>query len=321
VASASIECHHSGWGSVPAAGRTATPAARPHPSATCGGVGLGATFEIGDAVPLSWTIAVAGVPTDGTVTLTVTRPDGTTTSPAVTHGVTGSYSSAFTATLNGTYTVRWVSTGAVVASDTDTVEVGTTYVSLPTLKQSLDIDADDATLDELLRRAIEAASQAIDDYTGTTFGVAAGTSARVYRTNNPYAVWTDPFVDTAGLVVEYGTDGTFPSAVATGDVVTWPDNAAARGRAVLRLDIPTGVLPIRNPRPTVRVTARWGWPTVPAPVAEAALLKAARLYRRKDSPEGIGGNADYGTVRFDVHEDGDVLRLLSPYCSGAGGVA
>jgi hypothetical protein len=282
---------------------------------------VSATFEVGDNIPLSWALAVDGAPTDATVSLTVTRPDGTTTSPTVAHPGTGRYVGTFAATQNGTHTYRWQASGAAVAVDTGTFEVGTTYCGLGELKSSLDIDADDATQDEPLRRAIEAASQAIDDYTGTTFGVAAGATARTYRTNNPYAVWVDAFVDTTGLVVEYGTDGTFPTAVAAGDVVTWPHNAAVRGRHFSRLDIPTGVLPTRNLRPTVRVTARWGWPTVPAPVAQAALLKAARLYRRKDAPEGIGGGADYGTVRFDVHEDGDVLRLLSPFRTSPGGVA
>jgi hypothetical protein len=62
----------------------------------------------------------------------------------------------------------------------------------------------------------------------------------------------------------------------------------------------------------VRVTARWGWPSVPDGVAQAAALLAARLYRRKDSPEGVLGSSEWGAVRV-ARFDPDVEGLIAPY--------
>jgi hypothetical protein len=59
----------------------------------------------------------------------------------------------------------------------------------------------------------------------------------------------------------------------------------------------------------VRVTAKWGWPAVPDTVVQATLIQASRLYRRKDSPEGVLGSAEWGTVRLG-RVDPDVYALI-----------
>ena len=49
------------------------------------------------------------------------------------------------------------------------------------------------------------------------------------------------------------------------------------------------------------------------PVAnEAALLIAARLFRRKDTPLGVMGSPDLGYVRLSAKEDADATALLAP---------
>lgn len=50
----------------------------------------------------------------------------------------------------------------------------------------------------------------------------------------------------------------------------------------------------------------------PAPVVEAAIILASRIFRRKDSPLGVTGAADLGTV-YVGRVDWDVERLLMPY--------
>jgi len=63
----------------------------------------------------------------------------------------------------------------------------------------------------------------------------------------------------------------------------------------------------------VQITAKWGWPAVPADVTQACLIKAARLFHRKESIQGIAGVSDFGPVRLSKGEDSDVLLLLGPY--------
>lgn len=187
----------------------------------------------------------------------------------------------------------------------------TAYTTLATLKASLGIS--DSNDDTALQNAINAASQAIDDYTETTFAVTTATT-RLFRTDSIYTVWVDQFTDLTTLVVKTGNDGTFPVTLASTDVVAWPYNAEVKGQAYQRLDIISGSIAVSPLRPTVQVTAKWGWTTTPTPVSEACLIKAARLFRRKDSPEGVAGTSDFGVIRISKYEDPDVAMLLSPYC-------
>jgi hypothetical protein len=60
---------------------------------------------------------------------------------------------------------------------------------------------------------------------------------------------------------------------------------------------------------TVAITGVWGWPEVPADVAWAHEMQAGRFYRRKGSPEGIAGSAEWGLTRIPAL-DPDVLSIL-----------
>lgn len=48
-----------------------------------------------------------------------------------------------------------------------------------------------------------------------------------------------------------------------------------------------------------------------ADLAEAERIYAARLYTRKDSPEGVAGWGELGVIR--LRDDPDVRRLIGPY--------
>lgn len=282
---------------------------------------MASTWDIGDAIPLTWSLTVGGVATNGTVALTITLPDGTTVTPSVTNASTGNYTASYTATLNGPHSARWSSTGAVVAAETVTFDVGAGYCSLATLKASLGIT--DTNDDDALTTAIQAASRAIDQYTGTHFYTI--TEARTFQPVSAYDVWVDRFTSTTGLVVKTGSDGTYPTTVDSTAVLPWPFSAPSRGGAYCRLQVPTGALPFSTYNtnlygatpvsmwPTVQVTASWGWHYVPADVAEACRIKAARIFRRKDTPEGVAGSGDFGVVRVSRYEDPDVVLLLGPY--------
>lgn len=189
----------------------------------------------------------------------------------------------------------------------------TDYTTLAILKASLGIEQADTDDDDALSAAITAASRAIDRYTGTTFYPV--TEARYFDPISPIEVWVDRFGTTSGLTVQVGVDGTYPTTVDSTDVVAWPYNAPSNGRAYCRLLVPSAQMPCGYLRPTVKVTAQWGFTDLPDDVAEACRLKAAKLYRRKDSPEGIAGSGEFGVVRISKFEDPDVVLLLAPFMS------
>lgn len=189
----------------------------------------------------------------------------------------------------------------------------TDYADLATLKESLGVT--DADRDALLAQALSAASRSIDKACGRRFDLDATASARTYRPGGlmvsvdggGQALLVDDIGDTAGLLVEVGAGGSW---TALGGVETGPDNALVRGRPVTSLFYP-GVWPVGGAS-RVRVTARWGWPAVPEEIVQATLIQASRLYKRKDSPEGVMGSAEWGVVRLS-RRDPDVWALIEHY--------
>jgi hypothetical protein len=72
---------------------------------------------VGQTVTLTALFKAGGVtPTDPTTTvLTIRAPDGTRTTPTPAHGTAGSYSYVLALTQVGSWSARWVGTGAVAA--------------------------------------------------------------------------------------------------------------------------------------------------------------------------------------------------------------
>ena len=52
--------------------------------------------------------------------------------------------------------------------------------------------------------------------------------------------------------------------------------------------------------------------SVPDDIVQACLILSTRLFKRKDSPEGVAGFADFGAVRLS-RMDPDVQALLNPF--------
>lgn len=187
------------------------------------------------------------------------------------------------------------------------------YGTLDMLRQRIGAEASDDSRDDLLTSALGAASRGIDRATGRRFWLDDSPGQRVYRLDGRVVCQADGdllLVDdvgsVAGLVVETGS-GVSWSALTSYE--TQPDNALADGRPINGL-LRGGAWGGATTR--VRVTAQFGWPTVPSEITEAALIQATRLYKRKDSPEGIIGSAEWG-VRNLSRRDPDVWALIEPF--------
>lgn len=187
------------------------------------------------------------------------------------------------------------------------------YSDLATLKLQLGVT--DTARDTLLTSALASASRAIDQMTGRRFYLDA---VAVQRTYNPYGrvvcdaagevLLVDDIGSVTGLVVETGPASGPWTAVT--DYETTPDNALARGRPVTGLLRTAGTWVSGTSR--VRVTALWGWPAVPDEIVQATIIQASRLFKRKDSPEGVTGSAEWGVVRLS-RVDPDVHALVQHY--------
>lgn len=186
------------------------------------------------------------------------------------------------------------------------------YATLAELKHALGIT--DTERDAALAGKLASASRSIDKDTGgrrfwldtTAQPRVINPRRRVVADEDGQRLLTADIGDADDLVVEAGRAGAW--ADITAGVEAQPTDALQQQRPVTSLLRLGGTWPAGGGQ-RVRVTARWGWPAVPDEVHEATLILAARLYKRKDSPEGVLGSSEWGVVRLS-RRDPDVLTLI-----------
>ena len=195
------------------------------------------------------------------------------------------------------------------------------YATTAELKAQLGGTITDTVDDVTLGIANEAAARAVDAWCGRRFYKDATATARLYRPPDDRTVLdVQDFWDSTTLIVETdeNNDATFETTWAAADYQLEPLNAAALGRPYRQIVASyTRIWPVCGVRATVRITAKWGWTAVPADVKQASLIEAARIWKRRYSPEGVlGGFSDFGPVRVSRFDDPEVLRLLGPFRLG-----
>jgi hypothetical protein len=190
------------------------------------------------------------------------------------------------------------------------------YASTAELKAYISPGIADGADDAALVLALEAASRAIDHYTGRQFGLAEEPEARIFGSTWPgrTAVVIDDLMTEEGLEVRTRTDGSVwgdPLELeGASGFSLYPWNAATDGRPWTMLVAASGVRWPPGDR-AVQVVARWGWTAVPAEVRQACLIQAVRIWKRKDSPFGVAGSPEFGSeVRLLSKLDPDVAVLL-----------
>lgn len=185
------------------------------------------------------------------------------------------------------------------------------YATTAQLKARMGITDDDR--DELLDSALAAASRYIDGHCGRRFWLDEEATARtinplgrVVRDEDGERLLVPDIGDLDGLTVEVGRAPSWTDV--TSAVEAQPTDALDDDEPVTSL-LKVGGYWSTGGGLRVRVTARWGWPQIPGPVAEATLLQANRLFKRKDSPEGVAGSAEWGVIRLS-RIDPDVQALV-----------
>jgi hypothetical protein len=192
------------------------------------------------------------------------------------------------------------------------VSVTNGYLKLEQLKEAVGEDSE--LHDEAYERAIEAASRQIDEFRGDQFWLDQTPSARLFRAEHPLILWTGDFATPTGLTVatDLDGDGIYETVWATTDFSVEPLRRL-NGRPFDRI-IAVGdkEFPCAYARPTVQVTARWGWPAVPEAVEQACQILAIDHFKSKDLTGGVAGFSDLGPVRVAAFNP-QARALLMPY--------
>ena len=199
------------------------------------------------------------------------------------------------------------------------------YCTVAELKEWLQIV--DSLDDTLLDRIVSSVSRWIDGYCQRQFWLDTAAPARTYVPDDWYCLPIDDVGDQTGFQVstDASGDGIFETTWAASDYQLLPVNAPWEGpeprpwnevRAVGAHLFPLvyGSALLRRNR--VEVTARWGWPAVPDAVAQACVMQASRVFKRRDSPQGVLGGGDFGVIRVTARLDPDVEEMLADYRAG-----
>lgn len=194
------------------------------------------------------------------------------------------------------------------------------YATLAEVKGALRIPESDTLDDTLIETAIEAASREIDGYTERSF-YNAGTAVRYFIPTDSFLTEIDDAVSISK--VESSSDGSAFDIDwnLASDIQLEPLNGIVGGlaqpyqrlRAIGNYLFPIwDVKNVNAYEATVRVTAVWGWASVPLAIKQATILYAARQYKRYDSPLGVAGFGDLTAINI-TRVDPDVMALVAPF--------
>ena len=196
------------------------------------------------------------------------------------------------------------------------------YCTLAEVKAAARIT--DSTDDTLLENCIEAASRRIDGFTGRFFYQTTQTISW-YLTDttvvtppsyNMYVLSVSDLVSITTLKTDDDGDGTFEDTwVAGTDYRLEPLNTALQNRpynSVVAIGDKTFPVVIDPPMPGIQINGVWGWPSIPDDIREAAVIMSLRLFSRYNSPLGVAGFGEMGSVTVRA-VDPDVRDILSAY--------
>jgi len=189
------------------------------------------------------------------------------------------------------------------------------YTTLSDVKNGLQIE--DITDDTAIEAAILAASRMIDDYCQRSFyqeGTLAAPVTKYYTPVSPWYLEIDDLIQPTEIASRANQSGPFSTIWnLDNDVMYEPINNPQLGRPVTRLlAVRTYVWPYFFPQ-TVKITGVWGYSSIPYEVELACKIQASRLFIRKQSPFGIAGSVELGTVRLNSRLDPDVEILLKTF--------
>jgi hypothetical protein len=165
----------------------------------------------------------------------------------------------------------------------------------------------------VLERAITACSRAIDNFCDRTFWQV--TEARVFDACGSYAVDIDDLVSITSVKTDDNLDGTHETTWAAADYQLLPLRPRSGWPYTKLQATGTRTLPSHTDAQRhglIEITGTWGWPEVPVDVKQACLLLSARIFSRRESPQGVAGWGDFGMIRVNA-EDRDATALLTPY--------
>lgn len=183
--------------------------------------------------------------------------------------------------------------------------LGDPYISRDDLKDVLGITATDEN--SMIDRYVAGATRAINNKSGyTTFWNTGTAVARVVSMEGrivPKRGGSTPFYK---LLLPDGIASASGFSIAGYPAASLlPADSFFEGKPAQAIKLPWG-----SSIGDLTITAIWGWPTLPEDIIMAAQFQAQRYYKRRGSPEGVAGTAEWGMATIP-RLDPDVAAILT----------
>lgn len=221
-----------------------------------------------------------------------------------------------------TWALRWLTytkAGTVmVAGDVlQTVDPSApgVYCTLAELKARADIgDTED---DTILTQVISAVSRWIDDFCGRRFYTTSANETRYFTAEDYDQLKVSDIVSITTLKTDADGDRTYETTWdAALDYDLEPFNASLDSKPYNKIRVtPNGHWSFPTLRKGVQIVGKFGWSITPVQVKEACLIQCERIFKRKDAPFGVTGDAASGELRLIPKLDVDVQAMLTPFVS------
>jgi len=167
---------------------------------------------------------------------------------------------------------------------------------------------------QVMEMVVEGVSRAIEAWCGRRF-YAVVDEVRYYTAEFSDELFIDDCLAVKELKTDEDGDRVYEVTWASSDFDLLPENAALEKTPyTLLATAPDGkyAFPV-GVRRGVKVIGTFGYAEVtPGQVREAALIQCARIFKRRDTPFGVAGNADLGELRVIPKLDQDVEWMLTP---------
>jgi hypothetical protein len=193
--------------------------------------------------------------------------------------------------------------------------LGDSYATAAELKGYAD-HMTDTVDDTQITQVLDLASRAIDHHCERQFNTASSATARVYHPDSWCTASVHDFSTTVGLVVatDGGDDGTYETTIASTSYQLEPLNGIVGGEAgwpYSRIRLVGTTFPTCSVRPSLQVTALWGWALVPAAIKVACIYLALEALKLKGAPFGVASFDQFGPIR--VRDNPKVMAMIAPY--------
>lgn len=190
------------------------------------------------------------------------------------------------------------------------------YASLVDIKHPTVLNITDTDYDTLLEVIVEAASRAADNTCNRFFYSSAET--RFYTAENPNRIFVDDMNSTASVTIytDDDGDGTYENTWASTDFNTMPENAALNSFPATYIDRSINgnyAFPVGVPK-GVKITATFGWASVPKPIKVAVIMQSHRIFKRLQTPLGQSSMTALGEQKLSIPKlDPDICALIDQY--------